>query len=267
VASPNLVGDLLDFRAVTTRPMPDDDGQPLFTPRVDRPVCLLFDSVLITNGTALRADLGRGLVALVQTAVASGESAIELRPSRVAKSRFEADLCLENCTLASERTIVRMGPWRGSQPGPDRPWLITSQNCAFLASYDRRPRETVLLRADPSALETGSVFWQAINDAADVDAFVAGNERLVPNGRPRDLFLHWVAFWGRSHMRLLTGPRVAGSAPSVRLREKLHPGRVEPADLILDPAYHPDRDRLSVGADLARQGITPKPFNSRKRRG
>jgi len=266
VSSPNLTGDLIAFRSVTTRRIPHDIKHPVFSTYVDRPVCLLVESLLITNGTALRAELGRGLVALKQTAIAAGEAAIDLVPSRVARWRFETDLSVENCTLTAERTIVRMGQWPGLHPGPDRPWLITSQNCAFIASYDRKMRETVLLRPDPAALANGSVFWQAINDAADVDVFAALGEGPVQNSRPRDVFLQWVAFWGRNHMRLISGPRGAGSPPSVRLREKLHPGRVEPADLILDPEYHPGRDRLSVGADLGRQGIVPKPIAPRRRR-
>jgi eukaryotic-like serine/threonine-protein kinase len=266
VSSPSLTGDLIAFRSVTTRPIPYDSKHPVFSTYVDRPVCLLDESLLITNGTALRAELGRGLVALKQTAIAAAETAIDLIPSRVARWRFETDLSLENCTLTAERTIVRMGAWPGLPPGPDRPWLITSQNCAFISSFDRKTRETALLRADPSALSTGSVFWQANNDAADVDAFAALGDMPVQNNRPRDVNSQWVAIWGRNHMRSISGPHGAGSSSSVRLREKLHPGHVEPADLILDPDYHPGRDRLSVGADLGRQGIVPKPSPSRRRR-
>ena len=59
---------------------------------------------------------------------------------------------LDRCTLTSERTIVRVGPWPGLAPGPDRPWLITSRNCAFLGLSGRSPRETLLLRCDAQAL-------------------------------------------------------------------------------------------------------------------
>jgi serine/threonine-protein kinase len=265
-SSPNLVGDLVAFRATTTRPIPYETKHRVFSSFVDRPVCLLVESLLITNGTALRAELGRGFVALKQSAIAAGDTAIDLVPGRVARWRFETDLSLESCTLAAERTITRIGPWPGLLPGPDRPWLITSQNCAFMAAYDRKNRETVLLRPDPSAVATGTVFWQAINDAADVDGFVALGEGPVQNNRPRDVSLQWISLWGRNHMRLVSGPRGPGSAPSVRFQEKLHPGSIEPADLILDPDYHPGRDRLSVGADLKRQGILRKPSPSRRRR-
>ncbi len=214
VSSPNLTGDLIAFRSVTTRPIPHDIKHPVFLTYVDRPVCLLIESLLITNGTALRAELGRGLVALKQTAIAAGEAALDLIPSRVARWRFETDLSLENCTLTAERTIVRMGPWPGRGPGPDRPWLITSQNCAFIAMYERKTRETVLLRVDPGTLESGSVFWQAINDAADVDVFAALGEGTIQNGRPRDVRLQWESFWGRYHMSRISGPRARG----VRLR-------------------------------------------------
>jgi serine/threonine-protein kinase len=262
VSSPHLTGDLIAFRSITTQPMAYDFKHPVFSTFVDRPVCLLDESLLITNGTALKADLGRGLIALRQTAVAAGETAIDLSPSRVARWRFDSDLALENSTLTSERTIIRMGPWPGATPGPDRPWLITSQNCAFIASYDRPTRETVLFRADPSALAHGSVFWQAFNDAADVDIFTALSDAPVQSGRSRDVVSQWVSFWGRNHMRQVAGPRGAKSSPSVQLRGKLHPGRVEPADLILDPG----RQRLTIGADLARQGIVAKSLPARRRR-
>ncbi len=49
------------------------------------------------------------------------------------------------------------GALAGLPPGPDRPWLITSRNCAFLAMYDRKTRETVLLRADADALARGGL--------------------------------------------------------------------------------------------------------------
>jgi serine/threonine-protein kinase len=261
MSSPHLAGDLIAFRSLTTQPLPYEIKRPVFSTFVDRPVCLLDESVLITNGTALKAELGRGLVALRQTAIAAGETAIDLSPSRVARSRFESDLSLENCTLAAERTIIRMGPWPGAPPGPDRPWLVTSQNCAFLANYDRPARETVLLRSDPSALVHGSVFWQAINDAVDVDIFTALTDAPVQIGRPRDVLSQWVSFWGRNHMQQITGPGRAGRPPMVLLREKLHPGRVEPADLVLDPG----RRLLSVGADLARQGIVAKSGPARRR--
>ena len=59
-------------------------------------------------------------------------------------------------------------------------------------------------------------------------------------------------------MREITGPRAGTNLPSVRLLDPPRPGRVEPADLILDPGYHPGRPRLDVGADLFGLGITPK---------
>ena len=58
-------------------------------------------------------------------------------------------------------------------PGPDRPWLITSDHNAFLGTYDRRVSETVLLRADEEAMAQGTVFWQGTGDAVEVDAFTA----------------------------------------------------------------------------------------------
>jgi len=261
-SSGEFAGDLIEFRSVSTQRRPSDPFRRLFSEPVDRPVCRLIDSLLITGGTALRADLGRGLIALSQCAIAAGGTAIELVPSKVARHRFEADLSLDHCTMTSERSIIRIGRWPGLAPGPDRPWLITSRNCAFLAMYDRPTRETVLLRADADALACGTVFWQAADDDADVDCFVATGDGLPPPYRSRDVQQQWVHFWGHTHMRHLDGPRGSGSAPSVRFREKLHPGRVEPVNLVLDSG----RSQLTVGADLGRQGITlPPPRYNRAR--
>jgi len=265
-SSGEFAGDLIEFRSVTTQPRPTDPSRPFFSHSVDRPVCRLVDSLLITGGTALRAELGRGLIALSQCAVAAGRAAIELIPSKVARHRFEADLSLDHCTMTSERSIIAIGPWPGRAPGPDRPWLITSRNCAFLAMYDRPTRETVLLRADADALACGTVFWQATDDSADVDYFIATGEGLPPPHRLRDVQHQWVQFWGYTHMKRVDGPRGPGSVPSVRFREKLRPGRVEPVELVLDPEYHPGRSQLTAGADLRRQGIALPPLRNGRAR-
>ncbi len=251
----DFTGDLITFRSASTRPRPVEGDRLLFTLPVDRPVCRLIDCVLITGGRAVHAELGRGLVALTQCAVSAGGTTIELVPAKVARQRFDADLYLDQCTLSSERAIVRVGPWPGLPPGPDRPWLITSRNCAFLAVGGRTARENLLFRCDADALASGTVLWQASGDAADVDWFINVGEGLTQPNRSRDVQAQWVQFWGRTHMGRLFGPR--GGQPSVRFRDKLRTGRVEPSDLILDQAYHPDRPELTVGADLRRQGIYP----------
>ncbi len=256
-SSAEFPGNLIAFTAASTQHYPNEPGRSLFSPSADRPVCRIHESVLITGGTALKAELGRGLVALTQCAIAAGTSAVELLPSAVSRQRFEADLILDRCTMASERSVIRLGPWTGKAPGPDRPWLITSQSCAFLAAYDRKSRETVLLRADADAIARGTVSWQAKDDAVDVDFFIAAADAPLPSNRPRDLQNQWMDYWGKPHISgRMTGPR-GGSAPLIRLWERLRPGRVEPFDLILNP----DRGMLNVGADLG--WIGPKPRTAR----
>jgi serine/threonine-protein kinase len=232
----------------------------LLTGSLNRPVCRLVESTLIAGGTALRAELGRGLVALSQCAVGAGDAALELVPARVARVRFEVDLVLEHCTMLAERAIVRLGPWPGLPPGPDRPWLVSSQACAFLALSPRRPRETAILRGDADALARGTLSWQAAHDALEVDLFTAADEAAAGTmpSLARDVQSQWVRFWGPSHMTRILGPHGGRSFPSVRLMYRSIPGRLEPADLILDRDYHPGRDRLDIGADLALQGIAPR---------
>ena len=166
-SSADSSGDLIAFRSITTQPRPANLGGPLFSTSIDRPVCRLIDCVLITGGRAIQAELGRGLVALSQCAVAAGVTAIELTPAKVARHRFvETDLVLDRCTLTSERTIVRVGSWPGLAPGPDRPWLITSRDCAFLP-WDGR---TALARRCCSGATPRR--WRA--------ALFAGRPRMMP---------------------------------------------------------------------------------------
>ena len=261
-----LAGDLIAFRSASTQPRPADRDRPLFSLLIDRPVCRILDCVLITGGRAVQAELGLGSVALSQCAISAGGTAIELLPAKVARQRFDADLFLDHCTLTSERAIVKMGPWPGLAAGPERPWLITSRNCAFLAVNGKTAHETVLLRCDADTLAGGTVFWQASDDAADVDWFIYVGDGPAPPNRSRDVQVQWVQFWGRTHMGRVFGPRGAGSPPSVRFRDRLRQGDVEPADLILDQAYHPDRPELAVGADLSRQGIYPAASPGRQGR-
>ena len=84
--SAESAGDLIAFRSVTTQPRPANLGGPLFSFAIDRPVCRLIDCVLITGGHALQAELGRGLVALSNCAVAASGTAIELTPAKVARA-------------------------------------------------------------------------------------------------------------------------------------------------------------------------------------
>ncbi len=240
-------------------------GSGLFVTTPDRAVCLVVESTLITRASALQASLGRGLVALTQSALAAGTDAIVLDPSTSGNGSLEADLVLDHCTLSSEANIIRLGAWNGQAPGPERPWLVTSSSCAFLSSYDRRVSTTVLLRVDEEAMAHGTLFWQGNGDAADVDGFTAAMDESLST-RLLDVNFQWVNFWGSNHQSEITGPRAGSNLPSVRLRERLKPGRVEPGDLILDPGYHPWRPQLDVGADLSLQGITPRSTAGYRRR-
>src|SRR5205823_3038611 len=123
--------------------------------------------------------------------------------------------------------------------------------------------ESVLLRADADAMAGGTVFWQTSEDAAEVDFLTAVGDGPGPYNRMRDVQPKGAHFWGYNHLPGLSTvrmirPRAAGGVPAVRLRVRPRPGRMEPADLILDPDYHPGSDRLTVGATLDRQGITPR---------
>ena len=52
----------------------------------------------------------------------------------------------------------------------------------------------------------GTVFWQGIGDAVEVDAFTSAGVNPPPN-RSRDVGFQWVNLWGSNHQREITGPR------------------------------------------------------------
>ena len=104
-------GDLIAFTAASTRPYPNEPNRLLLSFPVDRPVCRIDESVQIAGGTALRLELGRGLVCAMQCAIAGAANAVELLPSPVSRQRFEADLVMDRCTMTSEHSVIRLGPW------------------------------------------------------------------------------------------------------------------------------------------------------------
>jgi eukaryotic-like serine/threonine-protein kinase len=260
-----VMGGLISFRAPTTQPIPIDTRHPIFNFPADRPVCRLADSILIANGTALQLELGRGMVAMSQCAVAAGDVALELLPARVPRSRFEVDLLLERSTIVSERTIIRLGSWPGLAPGPDRPWLLSTSHCAFLTLSERRAgdREAVLLRTDAEALAGGTLFWQASNDVHEVDLVTAAGDAPAPFSRLRDA--SWYQFWSSNHMSRVVGPR-GSNIPNVRLLDRPRPGHIEPRNLLLNLDHHPGRTELDAGANLVGQGISARDVRTGLRR-
>jgi len=260
-ASETGAGGLIDFRAPGSRPVRPLTVQDVpwpFGVAADTPTCRLTDTVLIADGEVISAEVGRGTVALSNCAIAAGSSAFSLKPGRVARNRFEADLWLEHCTVASEHSILSLGPWRGGEPGPDRPWLVSSQGCGFFGTYERREQESVLLKADPDAFAHGVLFWQSNGDALELPRFtVSGNSPPQINPRP-DVTHQWIDLWGRTHVRGATGPRPPGSAMTRRLLSRaLRPRDVQAGDLFIDPAFPKDDPPRSIGADLGRLGISP----------
>jgi serine/threonine-protein kinase len=264
--SGRTLGDLIAFRAATTRPMRDHPGNAEFQIAVDRPVCRLIETILIANGTAIRAELGRGLVALTHCGIASDDTAIELDGGRVARRYFGADLWLDRCTLVAGRSIVGLGPWPGVRAGPDRPWLINSRRCAFVTLSDPRARDAALLRVDTDAYAGNGLFWQADGDAYELDRVVAAGEAAPAAARRGEIPIdrQWDHFWAANHAtRTVTGPR----SPAVRFRRRPRPGRIEPSDLVLEPVFGGQRGSFGMGADLPvagggpRQGLPAAPPN------
>ncbi len=276
-AAPKVVAPAVKGKAAT-KPVPVMVPQPVapapaapippwpFAKFVDKPTLLALDGVFITGGDVLSAEMGRGLVALERCAVVAGNTAFNLRPGRVACARLDADLTLERCTVASERTFVSLGPWSGSDPGPDRPWLVSTSNCAFFGTYERTSGTSVLLRADAASLAHGALFWQASGDGFEVPVFTAtGQSAGATPARRADIARNWGELWGEEHMHNISGPHGTGATASTRLLARLRPGDVEAADLAIDPNYPANRRHHAIGVDLKQLGIAASSRGGRKK--
>jgi len=249
---------LIAFDAPTTRPRPAAPADPPIADAAGRPACALEDCVLTTVGDALHAEIGMGIVSVSRSAIGARGDVFRLTPARVARARFYADLRIDRCTLAAAGAVVRVDRWPGEAPGPDRPWLVSSSDTAYVDFSERAPRESVLCRGDAESFAQGSVFWRQDRDAIETQGFAAGDDVPLPN-RNRDVGSQWVDLWGADHVRDVTGPRAGATAPSVRLLERSRPGPVDPLDLRLDPGHFPGRPRLDVGAPPAVFDLLGRP--------
>ena len=262
-------GGLIEFHARGSKPLKPltSSAAPWpFEVATDRPTCRLTETVLITGGDVVTAEVGRGIVALSHCAVAAGSTAFSLRPVGVARRVFEADLWLDHCTVASERSFVSLGPWPGAEPGPDRPWLVSTHRTGFFSTYDRRSQESVLLRVDPDSFAHGTLFWQAGGDAFEVAHFASPLDASPPLTHRPDVTRQWAELWGRAHVHSVTGPHPpTGLMTRWLINRLLKPGEVLPGDLAIDPTYPKDDPPTDLGVDLTRLGITPSPRTVRRR--
>lgn len=264
--SGGLQGPLVAWRTINPGARPIALGASGATQETHVPLARLVDSVLIALGDALQAELAQGVVQLEHCRVASGGVAFDLRPRGVSRARFQADLWLDHCTVVADQEFVRFGAWGNADrsPTPDRPWLISSRNTAFLDAFERggNPRRAAALRVEPSALAHGALVWQSDKDVYAINRFlVLGDEASRVQLRP-NLNLAWVELWGAPHVRRARGPegQQPSSGPVLALSHgPVTHGAVRPEDLVLDRAIGP-RD---VGAEVRPVQPTLDPVPAR----
>ncbi len=253
-------GDLIVFRAPTTRPMPELAAGQAFQFPDDRPVCRLIDTILIGDQAAIRAEIGRGLIALTNCEIASDRIAFALDPGRVARSAFDADLWLDRCTIAAGQSLVELGPWTGLPAGPDRPWLVHSRHSAFFTIHEGKSREGTLLRFSADTFAGDLLFWQAEDDAFDLGRLLATGEGVLPALQRDEIEDQWnKLFWPSNHaIRNVIGPRLI--AP--KFRQRPVPGRILPTDLALDPGTAGGRGAVlgGIAGEPGPGGPSPRPI-------
>jgi serine/threonine-protein kinase len=228
-------GSLIAFVARSARPIADRMG-PLVAV-TNRPTARLKDCLIWTGGEAISAEVGRGVVDLENCLIISGGPAITLLPQKVGRNAFEADLVLDRCTIAVDKTSLLLGPWPGDPAGPSRPWLVSTRRCVFPRT--QTGTSGALLQVDSDAMARGSLFWQSVSDVYDLGRFVAPiglQPSVIP---PADLKKQWSNLWGQQHARNDIGPNPRRSETLLRYsKDRPKPGKVLPASLELDPDLH-----------------------------
>ena len=251
-----------DFKAAGTRPRTRHSPAGALHARARSAGLHLSQSILITGGVGAssRGWPGPGRP-LPDAPWPPGPTRSSSFPARVARGRFEADLWLWTTARSPPRpNIIRLGPWTGRNPGPDRPWLITSRSLRLPGTYDRRVSETVLLRVDEEAMAEGTVFWQGIGDASRSTPSPRPGPNPPPN-RLADVVFQWVNFWGSNHIARSRAPapdqpaQLSGcSIGQARARRAVRP---DPRPRSIIPAA---RNSTSVPTSLSRGSHRSPPL-------
>jgi hypothetical protein len=193
------------------------------------PTARLDRCIMDTSGVAIRAEFGRGSILVRESAIAGGAAVFGLVPSPVSRDRFLADLRLLRSTFAAGQEVVRFEAWTGAVPGPDRPWLISSERCVFL-DLGTPPGRAVALRLVPDARAQHGVFWQSRSDDYEMAPQVAVEGQVIRSLAREDGLSDWERYWGPSHVVDLFSPdRSVASASGTDLT----PGSLRPTDLKL----------------------------------
>jgi serine/threonine-protein kinase len=245
------VGPLIAFVARSAKPIAERVG-PLAS-ATNRPTAHLKNCLIWTGGEAISAELGRGVVDLENCLIISGGPAITLLPQKVAAEKFEADLVMERCTIAVDKTSIHLGPWLGDPLGPSRPWLISTRRCVFPKT--QTGQSGALLQVDPDAMARGTLFWQSSADIYDLNRFLAPTGTQPSTIPPADLKKQWTDLWGLQHTRTDQGPNPRRNDQLLRYKDKERPkpGKVVPGALELDAKSFKDE-----GVDFALLPPSPK---------
>ena len=216
----------------------------------DLPSCRLIDSVLITGGDAISAEVARGVVALEHSAIAAGGDALTLLPGawRGAASR-------PTCGSTAVRSSPGGAWWRSAMAGGgarSRPSLARLH-----------PGHGLPGRLEPDSLAKGSCSassptpWPAGCSSGRRSTTPTRSDASSPAPTPRPpptsgptSASNGSTSGAPSYPRRLR-PEPGDRTPGVRTLERLRPGDLVPGDLVLDPGFHPGRKALDVGATPA----------------
>ena len=227
---------------LSTEPLPIRTGA--FQSSSDRIMTNLKDCWINTNGEAIQVEVRRGVIQLQNCLVMAGEAAFRLNPEIGSSTKLEADLILENCTVAAGHLGVAFDVAPGLTSFRGRPWLILSRASAFPKSWREGGG---LLGVAPEAFARGVVFWQSSNDLYEVSRFLTPLGTDVGPVPTADLKRQWVDLWGINHTRGDRGPDSRKNDRIITFKDKDRTRGTRPGlfQLELDPKAHKE-----LGADF-----------------
>ena len=201
----------------------------------ERPAAQLEDCWIWTGGDAVAAEVARGVVGLKNCLIVAGPAACRLK---AAADRPEADLVLENCSIADDHFGVELEAPAVPPAPAARPWLVVSRSSVFPRNWRDGG---ALLGVDPASFARGALFWQSSNDIYEVARFIApGGAGAAAPGGSADVVRQWLDVWGAIHARGDVGPNPRRLDKILHFRDKdrARATRFTPPQLELDPKLH-----------------------------
>jgi hypothetical protein len=214
--------------------------------------CVLNESVLVTDRTAVQVRGVGARLLLRQSAVISGGQPLHLDLGPAFKGRANVQCVLQNSSVAARRSLVLVDDAPAAEPTQE-PIVIQSHQCAFLYPFRDVKNVPGLLRYGGEALPRGLFVWQSDADLFDRRFQFGCQSAAVEPAKP---VAEWQALWAS----LLGSPNLTRPRTDVALSRQFELSKGWALDqlLLIAPTAQPADNKPQYGADLVGNGFVKK---------